>query len=1045
MSPARLTVRAVVVSDGQSGRLAAVLAALAAQDPSPDHVDVVLAPDAPEMVAPASLRATVIREDVANFSQGVDAAVAATPGQAGEMLWLLHDDSAPLPGALAALTATARKRHRAEVIGAAQVRWDDPSRLVSLGTTTTRTGARRVTLVDEDDVNQGQYDARDDVLAVSMAGALVRRETWHRLEGLDPAYRGWGDSLDFCRRVWRSGGDVVVVPRARIRHAQERLYASRGGREGSRRDTYGERRGAEWFHALVYAAWWAVPFLVLAALASSLWRAVTRVVRNDAWMTAAELAVPARVVASLPRLVRARRRLRSSAGRGRRARTAEAALLATPRQVRHDVRVRQWGEYDTWRAASAPTDVVRGELELSRRRMRRALAATAVLLAGIAAVLYGDWILGILRGQMLVGDALGVTDASLGDLWDRGVGGWTEQGLGAPAIDGGLTPLLVPLALVPGGLAVGLGLVLALAPLWAGLAAWAAAGAVTRSVVFRVLAALIYGLLPPFIVAVGDGRLGAVLVHLGLPLALLGVLRAGGWHRGERVGAGEHFPAKPQRSSSAGMAGAVALALCVIASPLLMIPALVGLAVLAAVAPGRRGTFMAIGVPTLVVGLPGVMAAVSQGFATADAWSVIAREPGPSAPSDRSVFDLMLGPWDGIAGVPGAIAAVAAALVPVVLVAAVLAVLGGRRWTLSLAGIVMAATGVAVAVAQAATVVSPDAGAGTGAANGWAGPGLSVAAVGVLLATGAGLDGAWLVGRGATRVAVRVGAAAVTAAVAVGVVGHGAALAWPGREDGATVALSSRDVIPLVAALEQEPPARQRVLVLSEADGESPGESSGEVTAAVLAYDGTDVVSTAGELVAGDRAAARTVGDAVVGLSTLDEAVARLLGGESGAGQELAQWGIGVVVAAPGSPSLEDSLAQAGDLALLGSSDRGTSWRILGDTGTVARAWLDAGDDAEPLSMGRSGGGADVSSGGTAIVAVADDEAWTATLDGEPLARVEDERGRVAFDVPRAGYLHVEYDDTAHRVWWWLGAAALVWAALGAVPLRARGFKEARA
>ncbi|WP_084100952.1 glycosyltransferase [Demequina sp. NBRC 110051] len=1044
MSLARLTVRAVVVSDGQSGRLAAVLDALAAQDPAPDHVDVVLAPDAPDVVAPASLRATLIRADITNFSHGVDTAVAASPGQAGEMLWLLHDDSAPLPGALAALTATARKRHRAEVIGAAQVRWDDPSRLVSLGTTTTRTGARRVTLVDEDDVNQGQYDARDDVLAVSMAGALVRRETWHRLEGLDPAYRGWGDSLDFCRRVWRSGGDVVVVPRARIRHAQESLYAMRGGREGSRRDTYVERRGAEWFHALVYAPWWAVPFLVIAALASSLWRAVTRVVRNDARMTAAELAVPARVVASLGRLFGARRRLTSSAGRGRRARAAEAALLATPRQVRHDVRVRQWGEYDTWRAASAPSDVVRGELELSRRRMRRALAATAVLLAAAAAVLHGDWILGILRGQMLVGDALGVTDAALGDLWDRGVGGWSEQGLGAPAIDGGLTALLVPLALVPGGLAVGLGLLLALAPLWAGLAAWATAGAVTRSVTFRVLAALVYGLLPPFIVAVGDGRLGGVLVHILLPLALLGILRAGGWHRGERVGAGEHFPAHPPRSSSAGMAGAVALALCVIASPLLMISALVGLAVLAGVSPGRRGTFVAIGVPTLVVGLPGVIAAVSQGVATADAWSVIAREPGPSAPSDRSVFDLVLSPWDGIDGVPSLIATVAAALVPVVLVAAALAVLGGRRWKLSLAGIAMVATGVAVAVAQAATVLSPDAGAGTGAANGWAGPGLTVAALGVLLATGAGLDGAWLVGRGATRVAVRVGAASMTLAVAVGVVGYGAALAWPGREDAATVALSSRDVVPLVAALEQEPPARQRVLVLEEG-GEQDGDAPGEVTAAVLAYDGTDIVSTAGELVSGDRAAARTSGDAVVGLATLDDAVARLLGGESGAGQELAQWGIGVVVAVPGSASLEDSLAQAGDLALLGSSDRGTSWRILSDTGTVARAWLDTDGGAEPLAMGRSGGGVDVGSGGTAIVAVADDEAWTATLDGEPLVSVEDELGRVAFEVPRAGYLHVEYDDTTHRVWWWLGAATLVWAALGAVPLRARGFKEARA
>lgn len=1051
MSLARLTVRAVVVSDGLSGRLASVLDALAAQDPAPDHVDLVLAAGATIDSLSSPLDLTVHSTDASSVGGAVAAALAAAPGEDGEMLWILHDDSAPLPGALAALSATARKRRRAEVIGAAQVRWDDASRLVSLGTTTTRLGARRVTLVDEDDVYQGQYDARDDVLAVSLAGALVRRDTWERLEGLEPAYDGWGDSLDFCRRVWRSGGDVVVVPQARIRHAQERLYGVRdatvadhtapGPRpsaRGSRRDTYAARRAAEWLHALIFARWWALPVVVAALALSTVWRAIVRVVRNDGRMLAAELAVPFRVVGHLPSLWPARGRLTRTAGRGRAARATERALLATGRQVRHDIRVRSWGEYETWRAASAPSDVVRTELEHSRRRTWRTFAVLAAAMAAVTWALHGDWIWGVVRGQMLVGDTLGVTDGSVGELWDRALGGWTEQALGAPSIDAGLAPLLMPLAVVPGGLAVGLGLLVAAAPLWAALAAWAAAGAVTRSLVFRVIAAAAYALVPTFLVAIDEGRVAAVTVHVLAPLVLLGILRAGGWHRGERVANGEHFPERTEPSLSAGMAAAVALAMCVIAAPLLAVPAIVAAGVLAVIARGCRLAMLAVAIPTLAVALPGFMAAIAQGIGTGDAWSILAREPGPSAPSSASALDLLLDPWQGVDGIPGALAPAGTAFVLTVLVAVALAVLGGRRWPLTAAGIVLMGTGISVAIAQSATVVSPDAGVGTSVANGWAGPGLTWVALGALLVVGAGLDGAWRVGSGATRVAVRIGAGALAAAIAVAAAGHVTALVWPGREDAATVALGSRDVIPLVAALEQRMSTRERVLML-DSDG-------GEVTASVLAGDGTEVVSTAGEIVSGDRAAARTVGDPVVGLAALDESVAWLLGGASGAGHTLANWGIGVVVAAPGADTVAEALAQSPDLALLGSSDRGTSWRVQrADEAAVSRAWVET-DTAvvDSLAMGRSAGSGDIEAAGTLFIAVADDPAWTASLDGEPLTRVDDELGRVAFDVPAAGHVHVAYDDSSHRFWSWVAVAAAVWAALGAIPVRARGFKEAR-
>lgn len=235
MSPARLTVRAVVVTDGRAPQLFTALDAVLAQDPSPDAVHVVAVADIDAPEQGWDPRIDVRRIDADSWGEAVAALVGDVPSTPHELLWLLHDDMAPLPGALATLTATARKRQRAGVIGAAQVRWEDPSRLVNLGTTTSRVGARRLALVEEEDVNQGQYDDRDDVLAVSLGGALVRRELWEELDGTDPGCGGWSESLDFCRRAWRSGHDVVAVPAAKVRHSQESLYGRRGGSGGGRR------------------------------------------------------------------------------------------------------------------------------------------------------------------------------------------------------------------------------------------------------------------------------------------------------------------------------------------------------------------------------------------------------------------------------------------------------------------------------------------------------------------------------------------------------------------------------------------------------------------------------------------------------------------------------------------------------------------------------------------------------------------------------------------------------------------------------------------
>src|SRR6187431_221563 len=149
MSTARLFVRAVVVTDGRSPRLGDVLAAVSAQTFSADSVHVAIVGGGDVSIpAGMAVRPIVVRES-ASYGEAVDAVNAAFPTHEAEYLWLLHDDSAPEPTVLERLAATARKRSRAAIIGAAQVRWKDTSRLISLGSTVSLTGARRVDLVDD--------------------------------------------------------------------------------------------------------------------------------------------------------------------------------------------------------------------------------------------------------------------------------------------------------------------------------------------------------------------------------------------------------------------------------------------------------------------------------------------------------------------------------------------------------------------------------------------------------------------------------------------------------------------------------------------------------------------------------------------------------------------------------------------------------------------------------------------------------------------------------------------------------------------------------
>lgn len=66
--------------------------------------------------------------------------------------------------------------------------------------------------------DSGQYGEPRDILYASFACAMVRRDVYLRLGGMDPRFFLYNEDLDFCWRAWLAGYRVVYVPGAVAYH-----------------------------------------------------------------------------------------------------------------------------------------------------------------------------------------------------------------------------------------------------------------------------------------------------------------------------------------------------------------------------------------------------------------------------------------------------------------------------------------------------------------------------------------------------------------------------------------------------------------------------------------------------------------------------------------------------------------------------------------------------------------------------------------------------------------------------------------------------------
>ena len=549
--------------------------------------------------------------DSGSNADSADGATSAAP--AAEWIWLLHDDAAPAPEALAELLHAVERAPSVTVAGCKQLDWHAGRRLIDVGLSTSR-WAERLTLIDADELDQGQYDGRSDTFAVNSAGMLVRRDIWEELRGFDPALPGSGDDVDFCWRNRLAGHRVVVVPTARMFHVSHRPHAQ-GNATAARK--------AQVHLRLKHATAWKVPLHAAGALLGGLFRLVLSIAVKDPGHGFSQLLATLGALGRPAAVIRGRR----NAARTRRIRRTVIKGLQTPRRevwahrrsliealgadnfgdglTSTDPMAEQpTGDADDFAALATPD---RGWV--GNGAVLAIVLTTAVSLTGL---------LGLFQAPAVSGGALIPASLRLSEIWNHASTWWIGLGAGLPGHGDPFGYLLWVLGVLGAGDTNGaIGWLLILAMPLSALGAWFAAGALTRRRSLRLAAALVWAGAPALQVALNQGRLGALVAHVMIPVVVLALLRATGTAAGRGIHAvplpGQGRPsARPAvrpgvngtPSWTAAAAAGLALGVVTAAAPSLLLPSIVVVA-LCGVLLGRRGrTVWWALLPSLALFLP---------------------------------------------------------------------------------------------------------------------------------------------------------------------------------------------------------------------------------------------------------------------------------------------------------------------------------------------------------------------------------------------------------------------------------------------------------
>jgi GT2 family glycosyltransferase len=465
---------------------------------------------------------------------------------ATEWIWLIHDDLTPEKDTLEELLTAADKDPRTAVLGPKLRDWFDRRLLVEVGVTIDGAG-RRETGLEQREFDHGQHDGTRQVLAVSSAGMLVRRDVWERLGGFDPALPLFRDDIDFCWRVGGAGLRVRLVTDAVAYHAEASARRRRKITATRNHPRRVDRRHAV-FVLLANLPFGGMVFALMRNSVGSLLRVIMYLLIKQPANALDEAAAITLVYGRPFRLARARFRRRRDR---RRTYSAIRPFLA------RGVAMRQFGDALTGvltgervgdtagrhQAVTAPPgEEDDGPADDSTSFLRRVVLQPGALLVIGLTVVTVIAERSLLFGGMLAGGALPPVTGNALDLWNLYLSGHPDSGVGSagpvpPYV--GFLALLSTLTLGQPWIAV-MVILLGCVPL-AGLTSYLLAREVLRFRPARLWMAGAYALLPMATGAVAQGRLGTALVHALLPILGLLLVRI------------VSMPPKPSRRAAWGL------------------------------------------------------------------------------------------------------------------------------------------------------------------------------------------------------------------------------------------------------------------------------------------------------------------------------------------------------------------------------------------------------------------------------------------------------------------------------------------------------------
>jgi GT2 family glycosyltransferase len=461
------------------------------------------------------------------FGRAVMSALRDQRSAGMEWLWLLHDDSAPETDALERLLDEAASRPSASILGPKLVSWTNPDRLQEVGFSVDRTG-RAVSPIEDDEIDQGQHDQVRDVFFVSTAGMLVRRSALLGVGGFDERMPAFRDDLDLCWRTHLTGGRVLIVPQARVRHFAAAASRSRRTRAVNHPRYLTERHTAA--AMLKATSLRKLPVAFLLALAGGLVRAAGLALTGRPADALQVLWAWGWNVKELPVTLVHRRRLQ------RRRKVDDTALSALRAPGGQRLRALLRGLLEMVYGAEVGAHVAQrpeqpGEeqdMPTTGASLARVVAGHPLAFAvGAFAVLMLVSLRSILFAPAIASVSLGVFPAAAQDLLREFAAGFHRGGLGSTAA---ASPSL---ALLGGAAAVTLGKALVAEKLLLWLALPLTAASCTRalrvvvaSLPARALAGLLYATSPLALGALAQGRVGELALLALAPPTLAQVLLA---------------------------------------------------------------------------------------------------------------------------------------------------------------------------------------------------------------------------------------------------------------------------------------------------------------------------------------------------------------------------------------------------------------------------------------------------------------------------------------------------------------------------------------